>query len=134
LTVEQLSKPSVLSVAAEAFPLIKTGGLADVVGALPTKNGDLHGAPDEERVSHVPRRHQKRIARELVAVLHANSLAAAKRNLRSFRLRFAKQFHEVVACLERGFADATTVHAFNKITDLTPDLVRGTADNGQMSS
>lgn len=26
---------SVLSVASEAFPLIKTGGLADVVGALP---------------------------------------------------------------------------------------------------
>ena len=25
----------VLSVAAEAFPLVKTGGLADVVGALP---------------------------------------------------------------------------------------------------
>ena len=26
---------SVLSVASEAFPLVKTGGLADVVGALP---------------------------------------------------------------------------------------------------
>ena len=62
--------------------------------------------------SHVPKRHQKRLARELVAVLHAPSLAAAKRNLSSFRLRFAKQFPEAVACLERGFADATTYFAF----------------------
>jgi starch synthase len=30
-----MSAPRVLSVASEAFPLIKTGGLADVVGALP---------------------------------------------------------------------------------------------------
>ncbi|MBO9545817.1 glycogen synthase GlgA [Caulobacter sp.] len=30
-----MSGPSVLSVAAEIFPLVKTGGLADVVGALP---------------------------------------------------------------------------------------------------
>ncbi|MGE0403393.1 MAG: hypothetical protein AB7T06_42190 [Kofleriaceae bacterium] len=44
--------------------------------------------------SHVPQRHQKRLARELVAVLHADSLDAAKRNLRSFRLRFEKQFPE----------------------------------------
>jgi putative transposase len=62
--------------------------------------------------SHLPQRHQKRIARELVAVLHADSLDAAKRNLRAFRLQFAKQFPEAVECLERGFADATTYFAF----------------------
>lgn len=62
--------------------------------------------------SHVPQRHQKRLARELVAVLHADSLDAAKKNLKSFHLRFAKQFPEAVACLERGFADATTYFAF----------------------
>jgi transposase-like protein len=62
--------------------------------------------------SHVPQRHQKRLARELVAVLHAPSLATAKRNLSSFRHRFAKQFPEAVACLERGFADATSYFAF----------------------
>ena len=62
--------------------------------------------------SHVPQRHQKRIARELVAVLHADSLVDAKRGLRTFRERFAKQFPEAVACLERGFADATTYFAF----------------------
>ncbi len=62
--------------------------------------------------SHVPQRHQKRLARELVAVLHADSLDAAKRKLRSFRVRFAKEFPEAVACLERGFADATSYFAF----------------------
>jgi starch synthase len=31
----------VLSVASEVFPLIKTGGLADVVGALPLALGPL---------------------------------------------------------------------------------------------
>ena len=30
-----MSGPTVLSVASEVFPLIKTGGLADVAGALP---------------------------------------------------------------------------------------------------
>jgi transposase-like protein len=62
--------------------------------------------------SHLPQRHQKRIARELVAVLHATSLDDAKRNLKQFRLQFAKQFSEAVECLERGFADATTYFAF----------------------
>jgi transposase-like protein len=62
--------------------------------------------------TQVPQRHQKRLARELVAVLHAESLDAAKRNLKRFRLRFSKQFPEAVACLERGFADATSYYAF----------------------
>jgi putative transposase len=62
--------------------------------------------------THVPQRHQKRLARELVAVLHAESLDAAKRNLKRFRLQFGKQFPEAVACLERGFADATSYYAF----------------------
>ena len=64
--------------------------------------------------SQVPKQHQKRLARELVAVLHADSLDAAKRKLRAFRLQFGKQFPEAVACLERGFADATTYFAFPK--------------------
>ena len=62
--------------------------------------------------SHVPRRHQKRLAREVVHVLHAPSLEDAKRNLKEFRFQFAKQFPEAVECLERGFADATTYYAF----------------------
>jgi transposase-like protein len=40
--------------------------------------------------SNVPRRNQKRLAREVVAVLHADSLAEARRNLKQFRLQFAK--------------------------------------------
>ena len=62
--------------------------------------------------TRVPQRHQKRLARELVAVLHANSLDAAKRKLRAFRLQFATQFPEAVAVLERGFADSTAYYAF----------------------
>lgn len=62
--------------------------------------------------SNVPQRHQKRLARELVKVLHAESVDAAKRNLKQFRLQFVKQFPEAVECLERGFADATTYFAF----------------------
>lgn len=62
--------------------------------------------------SHVPQRHQKRLARELVAVLHAKTLDAAKRGLRSFCSRFGKEFPEAVACLERGFADATAYYQF----------------------
>jgi putative transposase len=63
-------------------------------------------------LSNVPRRHQRRLARELVAVLHADNLDIATKRLRGFRDRFAGQFAEAVACLERGFADATRYFAF----------------------
>ena len=62
-------------------------------------------------LAHVPKRHQKRIGRELVAVLHAASLVEAKKALRSFRDRFAGQFAEAVTCLEGGFDAATQYFA-----------------------
>jgi hypothetical protein len=44
---------SVLSVASEIFPLIKTGGLADVAGALPARwrarRRDAHAVPATRR-------------------------------------------------------------------------------------
>jgi len=63
-------------------------------------------------LANVPNRHQKRIGRELVAVLHAASLVEAKKALRSFRDRFAGQFAEAVTCLERGFDAGTQYFAF----------------------
>lgn len=63
-------------------------------------------------MSNVPKRHQKRLGREVIKVLHADSLDEAKRNLKAFRLQFFKQFPEAVECLERGFDDATTYFAF----------------------
>jgi len=63
-------------------------------------------------MSNVPKRHQKRLGREVVKVLHAETLDEAKRNLNQFRFEFAKQFPEAVACLERGFDDATMYFAF----------------------
>jgi transposase-like protein len=63
-------------------------------------------------LAHVPSRHQKRLGRELVAVLHAASLVDAKKALRSFRDRFAGQFAEAVTCLESGFDAATQCFAF----------------------
>lgn len=63
-------------------------------------------------MSNVPKRHQKRLGREVIKVLHAESLDDAKRNLKQFRLQFFKQFPEAVECLERGFDDATTYFAF----------------------
>ena len=63
-------------------------------------------------MANVPKRHQKRLGREVVKVLHAEALDDAKRNLKAFRLQYFKQFPEAVACLERGFDDATTYFAF----------------------
>ena len=36
-------------------------------------------------MSNVPKRHQKRLGREVVKVLHADTLDGAKRNLKAFR-------------------------------------------------
>lgn len=63
-------------------------------------------------LAHVPRRHQKRLGRELVAVLHAVNLAAAKKALRAFHDRFGAQFPEAVACLDAGFDASTQYFAF----------------------
>ena len=63
-------------------------------------------------MANVPKRHQKRLGREVVKVLHADTLDDAKRSLKAFRLQYFKQFPEAVACLERGFDDATTYFAF----------------------
>lgn len=63
-------------------------------------------------MANVPKRHQKRLGREVVKVLHAEALDDAKRNLKAFRLQFFKQFPEAVECLARGFDDATTYFAF----------------------
>lgn len=63
-------------------------------------------------MSNVPKRHQQRLGREVVKVLHADSLDEAKRSLKQFRSQFFKQFPEAVECLERGFDDATTYFAF----------------------
>jgi putative transposase len=65
-------------------------------------------------LANVPRRHQRRLAREVVAVLHADGLDAAKKAMRSFRDRFARQFAEAVECLERGFDAGTQYFAFPK--------------------
>ena len=62
-------------------------------------------------LSNVPRRHQKRIGRELVAVLHADGLDVAKKALRRFRERFVRQFPEAVKCLENGFDAGTQYFA-----------------------
>ena len=63
-------------------------------------------------LSNVPQRHRKRLAGELVKVLHAGSLADAKRALGSFRDRFGRQFPEAVKCLVDGFDAATQYFAF----------------------
>jgi transposase-like protein len=63
-------------------------------------------------LSHVPRRHQKRLGRDLAGVLHADGLDAAKKALRRFRDHFGGQFPEAVKCLDNGFDAATQYFAF----------------------
>ena len=53
-----------LSVASEIYPLVKTGGLADVAGALPGALGrDVGGHDDDQQgPSHPPHAHEPLIA------------------------------------------------------------------------
>ena len=46
----------VLHAAAEVFPLVKTGGLADVLGALPQACSNLSWAALAEELTKVPTR------------------------------------------------------------------------------
>ena len=63
-------------------------------------------------LGNVPQRHRKRLAGELVKVLHAGSLVDAKNALRGFRDRFDRQFPEAVKCLVDGFDAGTQYFAF----------------------
>jgi transposase-like protein len=63
-------------------------------------------------LAKVPQRHRRRLARELVAVLHAVNLGAAKKARASFVERFEGPFSEATACLVDGFEAATQYFAF----------------------
>lgn len=63
-------------------------------------------------LAKVTQRHRRRLARELVAVLHALNLQAAKKALASFVQRFEGQFPEATACLVEGFEAGTQYFAF----------------------
>jgi transposase-like protein len=63
-------------------------------------------------LGNVPQRHRKRLAGELVKVLHAGSLVDAKKALSGFRDRFDRQFPEAVKCLVDGFDAGTQYFAF----------------------
>lgn len=58
-------------------------------------------------LTRVPARHRARLGREVTAVLHAESHAAAKKALASFRQRLERQFPEATTCLVDGFEAAT---------------------------
>jgi transposase-like protein len=65
-------------------------------------------------LTKVPQRLRKRVAREVSALLREASLADARTLLKRLVARWAKELPEAMACLERGFAGATTFYAFPK--------------------
>ena len=62
----------------------------------------------------VPHRLRARVAREVMAVVQAASLAEAKTRLARFGATWERQLPEAVACLRAGFPAATTYFAFPK--------------------
>src|SRR5262245_42980162 len=82
---------------------------------VPVPRCDVHRRPLGQLrnvLSNVPRRPSGRLAREIVAVLHAENLDAARKAMKRFRDRFASPFSEAVDCWENGFEAATQYFAF----------------------
>lgn len=65
-------------------------------------------------LDHVPKRLQKRVAREVGEIFKADHHAAAKKLLKAFANRWQKELPEAVECLVNGFADASTFFEFPK--------------------
>ena len=63
-------------------------------------------------LTNAPHRLRARLAREVADVFRATSLADARTRLVRFRTRWRTQMPEAVACLDAGFAAATTYFAF----------------------
>jgi transposase-like protein len=61
-----------------------------------------------------PQRLRARVAREVVGVLHAPSLAEAKRRRRAFEQGLGREVPEAATCLEDSFSNATAYYAFPK--------------------
>lgn len=59
-----------------------------------------------------PRRLRGRVARSVVGILHADSLADARKGLAAFRAGLGRQVPEALACLESGFDAATQFFSF----------------------
>lgn len=65
-------------------------------------------------MAKAPRRLRGRVARSTVGILHADSLASARKSLVAFREGLGRQVPEALACLEGGFDAATQFFAFPK--------------------
>jgi transposase-like protein len=59
-----------------------------------------------------PLRLRDRVARTIVAILHAPSLAESKKRKQAFEQGLGRQVPEAVACLDASFAPATKYYAF----------------------
>lgn len=61
-----------------------------------------------------PQRLRARVARETVGILHAPSLAEAKKRKLAFEQGLGREVPEAAACLDATFSKATTYYAFPK--------------------
>lgn len=63
-------------------------------------------------LTRVPARLRLRVAREVAALFHAPSAAAARQRLAQLGARWGKELPEAMTCLQEGFAAATVYYAF----------------------